>query len=118
MKQVVDYVRASHGYSERRACRLTQQNRSTQRKPLRRDPLTELRQRMHEIVATRIRFGYRRVYIMLKREGRQVGKHIVYRLYREEGLCLRAKPPRRRKIAVHREARCKPSGLNHAWSLE
>ena len=118
MKQVVDYVRASHGYSERRACRLTQQHRSTQRKPLWTDPLTELRQRMHEIVATRIRFGYRRVHIMLKREGWQVGKHIVYRLYREEGLCLRAKRPRRRKMAVHREARCKPSGLNQAWSLD
>jgi len=48
----------------------------------------------------------------------QVGKHIVYRLYREEGLALRAKRPRRRKMAVHREARCQPSGLNQGWSLD
>lgn len=118
MKQVVDYVRASHGYTERRACQLTRQHRSTQRKPSTRDPLTALRQRMHEIVAARIRFGYRRVHILLKREGWQVGKNVVYRLYREEGLCLRPKRPRRRKMAVHREARCQPSRPNQAWSMD
>lgn len=53
-----------------------------------------------------LRFGYRRVHIMLRREGWQVGKNVVYRLYREEGLCLRTKRPRRRKMAVHREAGC------------
>ena len=94
MKQVVDYVTRVHGYSQRRACTLTRQHRSTQRKPSTRDPLTELRQRMHEIVATRIRYGYRRVHVMLKREGWEVGKHIVYRVYCEEGLCLRSKRPR------------------------
>ena len=118
MKQVVDYVRASHGYTERRACQLTRQHRSTQRKRSTRDPLTALRQRMHEIVAARIRFGYRRVHILLKREGWQVGKNVVYRLYREEGLCLRPKRPRRRKMAVHREARCQPSRPNQAWSMD
>jgi putative transposase len=118
MKEVVAYVVASHGYSERRACRLTRQHRSTQRKPSIRDPRTELRRRMHEIVATRIRYGYRRVHIMLKREGWMVGRNVVYRLYREEGLVLRSKRPRRRKMVVHREARCQPRRLNDAWSLD
>ncbi len=118
MKQVVDYVTQAHGYSQRRACKLTRQHRSTQRKPSTRDPLTALRQRMHEIISTRIRFGYRRVHIMLKREGWQVGRNVVYRVYREEGLCLRTKRPRRRKMAAHREARCQPSKLNEAWSLD
>lgn len=118
MKQVVDYVTATHGYSQRRACKLKCQHHSTQRKPMISDPRTELRQRMHEIVATRIRYGYRRVHIMLKRDGWQVGRHVVYRLYKEEGLCLRAKRPRRRKMAVHREARCQPKALNEAWSLD
>ena len=118
MKQVVDYVTRVHGYSQRRACTLTRQHRSTQRKPSTRDPLTELRQRMHEIVATRIRYGYRRVHVMLKRAGWEVGKHIVYRVYREEGLCLRVKRPRRRKMAVHREARSQPTRPNQAWSLD
>ena len=118
MKQVVDYVVASHGYSQRRACRLTRQHRSTQRKALRRDPRTELRQRMREIVTTRIRYGYRRIYTLLKREGWPVGRNLIYRLYREEGLCLRAKRPRRRKMAAHRQARCVPAQANEAWSLD
>lgn len=100
MKKVVAYVVSLHGYSERRTCKVTRQHRSTQRKLSTRDPRTELRQRMHEIVATRIRYGYRRPYILLKREGWQVGRNVVYRLYREEGPALRTKQPRRRKVVV------------------
>ncbi|MDZ3832219.1 MAG: IS3 family transposase [Sphingopyxis sp.] len=118
MKDVVAYVVSSHGYSERRACRVTRQHRSTQRKPSTRDPRTEVRQRMHEIIATRIRYGYRRVHVMLKREGWGVGRNVVYRLYREEGLALRTKQPRRRKMLVHRQARCQPQRSNEAWSLD
>ena len=66
MKQVVAYVSAHHGYSERRACALTRLNRSTLRKPSIRDPRTELRVRMREIVQTRIRYGYRRVHVLLR----------------------------------------------------
>jgi len=118
MKQVVDYVVGSHGYSQRRACRLTRQHRSTQRKPSTRDPRTAVRQRMHEIVAARVRYGYRRVHIMLKREGWRLGRNVVYRLYREEGLALRTKRPRRRKRAAHRADRQTPSRVNEAWSLD
>jgi putative transposase len=118
MKKVVDYVTACHGYSERRACALTRQHRSTQRKPSRRDPRLELRQRMHEIAQTRIRYGYRRIQIMLRREGWPISRNLVYRLYREEGLALRSKRPRRRKMIVHREARVKPSHPNQVWSLD
>ena len=73
---------------------------------------------MHEIVRTRVWYGYRRVHIMLKREGWSVGRNLVYRLYREEGLALRTKRPRRRKMVVHREARCQPKQPNEAWSLD
>jgi putative transposase len=118
MKKVVEYVTACHGYSERRACALTRQHRSTQRKPSRRDPRLELRQRMHEIAQTRIRYGYRRIQIMLRREGWPISRNLVYRLYREEGLALRSKRPRRRKMVVHREARIKPSRPNQVWSLD
>jgi len=118
MKDVVAYVTACHGYSERRACALTRQHRSTQRKPSVRDPRTEVRQRLHEIARTRIRYGYRRVHVMLKREGWTVSRNLIYRLYREEGLSLRTKRPRRRKMLVHREARCRPKRPNEAWSLD
>jgi putative transposase len=82
------------------------------------NPHTAIRQRMHEIAGTRIRYGYRRVHIMLKREGWTVGRNLIYRLYREEGLVLRSKRPRRRKMIVHREARCRPKRPNEAWSLD
>jgi putative transposase len=118
MKEVVAYVASRHGYSERRACSLTCQHRSTQRKPSTRDPRFEIRQRMREIAATRIRYSYRRVHIMLRRDGWAVGRNLVWRLYREEGLALRSKRPRRRKMAVHREARCVPKRPNEAWSLD
>lgn len=73
---------------------------------------------MGENVASRIRYGYRRVHIMLKRDGWEVGCNVVYRLYKEEGLCLRFKRPRKRKMTVHRQARCQPKALNEAWSLD
>ena len=119
MKEVVAYVVSSHGYSERRACQVTGQHRSTQRKPSTRDPRTAVRRRMHEIVATRIRYGYRRVHVMLRREGWEVGRNVVYRLYREEGLTLRTKQPRRRKMIVHRQARCRLNVRMRpgAWTL-
>jgi putative transposase len=55
---------------------------------------------------------------MLKRHGWSVGRNIVYRIYREEGLALRTKRPRRRKMVVQREARCRPVRANEAWSLD
>lgn len=70
MKEVVAYVTTSHGLSERRACALTRQHRSTQRKPSTRDPRLEIRQRMHGIARVRIRYGYRRLHVMLRRDTR------------------------------------------------
>jgi putative transposase len=67
---------------------------------------------MHEIVRTRIRYGYRRVHIMLRSEGWSVGRNLIYRLYPEEGLSLRTKRLRRRKMIVHREARYRPQRPN------
>jgi putative transposase len=118
LKPVVRYVQTSHGFSERRACSVTGQHRSTQRKPLVKDSRLELRQRMQEIVRTRVRHGYRRVHILLKREGWTVGRNVVYLLYREESLALRNKQPRRRKMVVQRQARCHPKRPNEAWSLD
>lgn len=73
---------------------------------------------MREIAGTRVRYGYRRVRIMLNREGWKVGKNLVYRLYSEEGLALRKKPPKRRKMTVQREKRVVPQRANDVWSLD
>jgi putative transposase len=86
----VDYVVSHHRISQRRACRLVKQHRSNQYYRSVKDPRHDLRLRMREIAKVRVRYGYRRVHVLLRREGWQVGRNQAYRLYREEGLPLRA----------------------------
>jgi putative transposase len=74
--------------------------------------------RIREIAQARVRYGYRKILALLRREGWKVGKYLVYRLYKEEGLTLRQRLRRRRRVAVHRRERRKPSGPNQVWSLD
>jgi putative transposase len=67
---------------------------------------------------TRARYGYRKIWVLLNREGWAVGKHLVYRLYREEGLTLRHRPPRRRKAVVARVHRPSVTRPNDTWTLD
>lgn len=83
-----------------------------------RDPLTALRQRMRELAQTRVRFGYRRLLVLLQREGWDLGKKRCYRLYTEEGLTLRRKRPWRHATAVHREQRRPATARNDIWSMD
>ena len=80
-------------------CRATVQYRSVKTD----DPA--LRMRIQEIAAARVRYGYPRVHVLLRREGWVVNRKRVYRIYREEGLSMRLKTPRRRKCAVVRRER-------------
>ena len=66
---------------------------------------TFLRTRIREITEVRIRYGFWRVFILLRKEGWKDNRKRVYRIYKEEGLNLRTKRPRRRKAAAHREER-------------
>lgn len=104
--------------SETRACAVAMCSRSLYRYESRRDPRTELRARIREIAQTRVRYGYRRVHVLLGREGWKANRKLVYRLYREEGLALRRKRPRRHVSAVHREIRLQPTRPNEAWSMD
>jgi putative transposase len=104
--------------SERHACRLMDLARSTYRYGGRRagrDP--ELRQRLKDLAAQRMRFGYRRLTAMLVREGVEVNHKRVYRLYREEGLVMRMRQGRRIRWngAVTSPAATRP---NQRWSID
>lgn len=77
-----------------------------------------LRQRIRDIAMSRPRFGYLRVLVMLKREGWQVGKKRVCRLYRLEGLQLRMNVKRRKRIALLRGKPQTPTGPNQHWSMD
>lgn len=114
----VDYVVDHYATSRRRACRLLRQHRSVHYYRARRDPRTALRTRMRELAQVRIRYGYRRLQVLLRREGWPVGKNLVYRLYVEESLQLRCKRPRRRKMLVARRERYVPKRPNQAWSMD
>ena len=77
-----------------------------------------LRLRIREIAMDRPRFGYLRVLVMLKREGWEIGKQRVYRLYRLEGLQLRMKVKRRKRISLQRGRPVPATGPNQNWRMD
>ena len=108
----------SYQISERRACRVTRVHRATIRYQARKDPQTELRMRIREIAQARVRYGYRKILVLLNREGWKVGKTLVQRLYQEEGLVLKQRPKRRRRAAERRPERVRTMEVNQAWSVD
>jgi putative transposase len=114
----VSYVEVKYEISERHACRLVGLGRSTHRYRARkavRD--AELRTRLKELAARRMRFGYRRLTALLEREGMPANHKRVYRLYREEGLAMRIRQRRRIRWsgAVVKPAASQP---NQRWSMD
>lgn len=82
------------------------------------DKNVALRARIREIAETRVRYGFWRVYVLLRREGWMVNHKRVYRLYKEEGLNLRSKRPRRSRAAAHRLPRVEATRPNESWSMD
>jgi len=83
-----------------------------------RDTQAALRKRIREIAKTRIRYGYRRIHVLLQREGWQVNAKRVYRIYKEEGLQLRNKTPKRKVSAKRREAPVTATQPNEVWAMD
>jgi len=104
--------------SERRACGVLCAPRSSHRYESVRDDQAALRMRLKELAATRVAYGYRRLHILLQREGWQVNHKRVYRLYVEEGLMLKRKRPRRHVSQQPRVARPTPRRVNERWSMD
>ena len=77
-----------------------------------------MRAHIRGIAQSRVRYGYRKILVLLRREGWQVGKHLVYRLCRKEGLALKKRPQKRRKAVKHREERFLAQGRNEGWSID
>lgn len=117
-REVVRYVIEHYGLSLQRACRLIKQAPSVQYYRSVKDPKLALCARMRELAQVRVRYGYRRLHVLLKREGWQLGKNQTYRLYCKEQLQLRSKLPKRRKMTVHRVGRMMPRRANEVWSMD
>jgi putative transposase len=109
-------VRAKTNVSERRACRVLGLSRSvlhytSQRKD------DGLQKRLIELAGERRRFGYRRLHILVEREGFEANHKRVHRLYRQAGLAVR-KRRKRSHVAIERRPLQIPSGPNHTWSMD
>lgn len=104
-------------YNQKRACALAGIDPRVYRRVSKRPADTELRDRLKELSSERRRFGYRRLHILLKREGWDVNWKKLYRIYREEGLTVRKRSGRKRAVGT-RAPMAIPQGSNQRWSLD
>lgn len=116
-REAVAHLRVALGLSERRACQIVAIDRATVRYAPKRSPDTELRQRLRELANARRRFGYRRLFVLLRLQGERSGKNRIYRLYREEGLTVRKRQARRRAVGARAPILVEPRP-NARWSLD
>jgi putative transposase len=114
---LVDFVRVGFVVSERRACRVIGCHRKTYRYKSRAQDQTALRMRLRELAGVRVRYGYRRLHILLRREGWRVNHKRVYRLYRLEGLSVRSKV-RRKQASALRPLLPAAQAPNEQWSMD
>lgn len=96
----VAHLQAAMGLSERRACSIVGADRKMIRYRSRRPADTELRARLRTLANERRRFGYRRLFVLLRQDGEPSGINRIYRLYREEGLTVRQRRARRRAVGT------------------
>jgi putative transposase len=115
---MVDEVRATWKVSVRRACGALQIARSIYTYKPRRGEQAALKTRIKEIAQTRVRYGYRRVHVLLRREGWAVNGKRIYRLYKEMSLQLRNKVPKRRVKAKLRDDRRPATRVNQTWAMD
>jgi putative transposase len=116
-RELAEWAQQVHQFSERRAAGLIPVNRATLRYQHHRDPQEALRVRLRELAGSRVRYGYRRLTVMLRREGWEVNAKRIYRLYTEEGLIVRTQK-RRERAQRQRIAVGQAIGANQKWSMD
>lgn len=116
-RRAVRDVMDRHGLSERRACQLANLHRSVFQYEKEDGGDEALRRRLRELANERRRFGYRRLHILLQREGVEVNHKKLFRLYREERLTVRKRGGRKRALGTRRPILV-PDRANQRWSLD
>lgn len=116
-RDAVAHLQTAYGMSVRRACRVLGCCRMTMRYQALRTDDTVLRDRMKAIAHERRRFGYRRLHVLLRREGYQVNHKRLFRIYREEKLMVRRRGGRKRAMGT-RAPMLIPMAPNERWSLD
>jgi putative transposase len=111
-------LRVCYEVSERRVCGILGLWRGTCRYKSVADEQAALRIRLRDLAYARASYGYRRLHVLLKREGWEVNHKRVYRLYKLEGLMMRPKKPRRHVTACRRMGRVEAMSPNEGWSMD
>jgi putative transposase len=115
-KEMANWLVSNYRVSIQRACRCVKLVRAMYYYKRHRRDDTLLA--MKEIANTRVRYGFRRIFVLLKREGFSDNHKRVYRVYKACGLNLRTKRPRRSRSAEHRLERLDTQGINKVWSMD
>ena len=115
-REGADFLIEEFGVSQRRACRVLDLCLATFRYRSRKGDGGVIRRRMRELAEERPRFGYRRLHVMLRREGFRVNHKRVYRLYRLDGLMLRRK--KRKRVSRNRVPMPLSTRPNEQWSMD
>ena len=116
-REAVAHACGAHGVSQRRACQVLGVDRSSVRYRSIRPDDSDLRSAMKAIAAERRRFGYRRIHVMLRRQGIVMNQKKLRRLYREERLQVRRRGGRKRALGTRRPM-VLPDAANERWSLD
>jgi putative transposase len=116
-RQAVAHLCQQFEVSQRRACQVIEADRTSMRYRSVRPDDAALRARLRELAAVRRRFGYRRLLLLLRREGVRVNHKKLRRLYREERLQVRRRGGRKRALGT-RAPMIMPQGPNQRWSLD
>jgi putative transposase len=116
-REAVAHLQALLDVSERRACRVIASDRSVIRYRSRRPDDEGLREKLRNLAHQRRRFGYRRLHILLRRDGIAINRKKTQRLYREEGLTVRRRRARKRAVGCRAPAPV-PALPNQRWSLD
>ncbi len=116
-REAVAHLKAVLGLSERQACSIVSADRTMIRYRSQRPTDTALRERLRALANERRRFGYRRLFVLLRRDGEPSGINRIYRLYREEGLTVRKRRARRRAVGT-RAPILVEAKANARWSVD
>ncbi len=116
-REAVAHLRAEHAVSERRACLVLGADRASVRYRHRRGDDGTVRTKLRELAAERRRFGYRRLHVLLRREGIRINHKKLRRLYALERLQVRRRGGRKRAVGT-RAPMTLPQGPNQRWSLD
>lgn len=115
---MVGWLRQCYRVSVRRACRLIRFRRASLYYQSRKPEQAYLTQRIRALAAQKPKYGYKRITILLRREGWKVNPKRVYRLYKQEGLEMRKKVPKRRVSVQYRQERAEATQPNECWSMD